>query len=386
MKIVIPMSSKDIHLLPSFLEVQDYLKVLADFPVVLVPSGATAFEAEGAADRLRLFCSSVSVMDVGYQELGQWPQGPNQHWIRTVYALAAAGNNDIWFWNELDCLPNQGDAYQVIKTAHGSGGKLFCGRIVDTPHRDGAGNIIKEKDDVMMMGCGVYPANMQMAPNFGPIAKGFIDGVNGEPFDKFIRWFAAKHGMSHTDAIGDRWNTGNYRLEDGVLKCDALPTEFASRDHSKTDIRNAVVIHGCKDDSLAKLVLDGYFEKSKATVSFAEAPQPVPASTLAAPHPEVTCGEFSALKLRVRRLEDVIESMTVATTMLPPRAITKADAVEQSKPDAIIKLESILKSGKGLRLADFATIANLSKEEARALAETEGYDVGKGSWLFKRAA
>lgn len=386
MKVVIPLSSKDVHLLPSFLEVQERLQALANYPVVLAPSGAVMFDAEGAADRLRLFCSSVTVMDVGYQEMGKWPQGPNSHWIRTVYALGAANNGDIWFWNELDCLPIVRDAYDVIKTAHGSGGKLFCGRIVDTPHRDGAGNIVKEKDDVMMMGCGVYPANIQMAPNFGPIAKGFIDGVNTEPFDKFIRWFASKHGMSHTDAIGDRWNTGNYRVENGALKCDALPTEFTARDHSKTDLKGAVVIHGCKDDSLAKLVLDGFFEK-KDPLSFTEAPATfeVPPSA-----PEVSKEEFAALCNRVTALEQRVHKETTKPVEQEKFHVEQSKS-QESKSEGMPSREQILAlvTPKAKRLSQLMQelgIRIAHAQDFRKHLADNGFDVSEPLKWVKPAA
>jgi hypothetical protein len=145
----------------------------------------------------------------------------------------------------------------------------------------------------MMMGCGIYTHQITQIKNWDVLVKGFLIGTNTEPFDVFMRGWMRQAGWSETNLIGDRWNTQNYR--DGLI-CDPGPTEFKSRDHSKTDVSGACVIHGCKDGSLARLVLEQGVVNIAPPVTMAPAPQPTAAplrnfSTVAAgvPQPPPLC-------------------------------------------------------------------------------------------------
>lgn len=283
MKIVLPVSAFDKHLLSLQVEVMEYHGGLEEFDVVLVPSRTVMSEVEPYLDRLRLIAKSANILDIQYSEAGTWPLGPNKHWVNTVYALDAANKpgepGDCWFWQEMDCwqiLPaykKLADGYARAHAAAKASGKnnFFYGRIVKTPHRTADGRVVHDPegyDDSMMMGCAVYCAGMSKNKIWVPQANalrdwaGMISGMGQPmPWDVELRTFFRNAGWTHTDLIGDRWNTLNYRIEGNTLKCDAGPTPFKNRAHNETDITGAVMIHGVKDDSLAKLILSGTFGK-----------------------------------------------------------------------------------------------------------------------------
>jgi hypothetical protein len=70
-------------------------------------------------------------------------------------------------------------------------------------------------------------------------------------------------------------------MEGGVLRCDAGPSRFNNIAHTGDDLRQAVVVHGCKDDSLAKLVISGQYNPSALPVSVASesVSSPTPVAT-----------------------------------------------------------------------------------------------------------
>ncbi len=197
--------------------------------------------------------SDVTVLPVQFEGQDTWPQSPNLHWVMTMEALRLTGNKDTIFWMELDCDPIATNWADLLETDWRKGRQPFAGKIVPKPSRNAAGAIVYEPDDLMMMGCGMYPFNITQFKNWDTLVKGFLVGTNTEPFDVFMRGWMRQAGWTETDLIGDRWNTINYR--EGLF-CDPGPTEFKYRDHSKTDVSGAVVVHGCKDGSLARLILE----------------------------------------------------------------------------------------------------------------------------------
>lgn len=337
MQIVSPVTTFDLKLLGPQIDVLEYLGGVNDFNVVISPSVEAAPHLEPYIERLRLISNRVDVLRTDYQEAGSWPLGPNKHWVQTVYAMDMLRPNepgDCWFWHELDCWPidpkwayKLSDAYAKGVAAAKAGGKnsYFLGKIVKTPFRTGDGRITHDPegfDDSMMMGCAVYCAGMSKNPFWQAQANslrdwsGSIGGMKQpEAWDLEMRTFFRNSGWTHTDLIGDRWNTINYRVEDGVLKCDAGPTQFKNRSHNETDITGASLIHGCKDESLSKLILDGFFGKkvepvqTMATIFTGHTPTVTTSAGAAKHDPPVALVQTPTQNLRIEALEVKVESM-----------------------------------------------------------------------------
>lgn len=274
MKIVFAVSSGDLHLLEPQTQLQEFHGGLQDFEVFLAPSNDVAATVENHyLERYRMMAKSANILNIQYNEVGSWPHGPNKHWCHTVYALDAQKNRDCWLWYEMDMWSLVPWA-KALQDEYLMGGKRCLGRIVPTPHRDASDRIVYKEDEEMMMGCAIYPAQMTTVPEFQAIAQGLINGpvtalpnVRVDPFDLKLRGFFKKAGWTNSKSIGDRWNTLNYRMEGGNLVCDSGPARFKDMAHHDTDISGALLIHGCKDDSLAKLILSGEFKGEVKSVS-----------------------------------------------------------------------------------------------------------------------
>ncbi len=253
MRIVRPISAHDADLLENSLHLLRHFGRLENHSITFAPAQSVMHLAEEAAASIGDLTSDVTVLPLAFEGEGLWPQSPNLHWTMTMEALRLTGNTDPIFWMELDCDPILINWADLLETDWRKGRQPMCGKIVPKPSRNAAGAIIYEPDDLMMMGCGIYTHQITQIKNWDVLVKGFLTGTNSEPFDVFMRGWMRQAGWSETNLIGDRWNTRNYR--DGLI-CDPGPTEFKSRDHSKTDVSGACVIHGCKDGSLARLVLE----------------------------------------------------------------------------------------------------------------------------------
>lgn len=405
MKLVVPVTSFDLKLLEPFTSVLEYWGGLEDFDILFVPSSAVILEVEPFVDRLRLIAKSANVFNVGYNEAGRWPDGPNRHWAHTVYkmdeAVPAGQAGDCWLWHELDMFAIQAGAYKSIVNKHLQGAKFFTGKVVATPHRDGAGNITYHpngKEDVMMMGCAVYPSGMSKNAEFRAMAEGLVNGsagIAGSPqmngWDVELRYFFKKKGWTHTDLIGDRWNTINYRLEDGKLACDAGPTPFKNRSHNTTDITGAALLHGCKCDSLAKLILSGAFgNKVEAVQIQGWTPQ---AKQEASPAP---LAETSTQTLRISALESKVDSIMEKLDALLSRADTsppkpaQPEQVESPATDEEIlsKVGEFVFDKRCMRLAELSKKIRVDAKRLEPMIEaSEIFTLQKPlKWVKRKAA
>lgn len=255
MKIAIPVSAHDKHLVPALTDCLLKLGGLEEHPVIFFPTPSAKEVAYAAAEKLG---AQTHVLEQDFE--GGAPVACNNHFAAVVYALAAMGNTEPFLWMEADCIPPPG-AYRwpdSLQNEYRMLGQPFMGTVVDTPFNDD-GKLAYREGDQMMMGCGVYPANMERDERTKPLILDLAKPAwmnPREPFDVYLRWAIKVIGRSHTKLICDMWATEKYRLTQEGIVCDSV-------DHGDRVVRargglvskQAVLVHGCKDGSLAKLVL-----------------------------------------------------------------------------------------------------------------------------------
>jgi hypothetical protein len=403
MKIVIPLSSGDWKLLDTQVRLMEFLGGLRGFEVLFAPSNNVSADllASGYIERMQAVCRECKVLPINYTEAGSWPAGPNRHWARTAFALDAMGNKEGWFWMELDCWPVVSNWALRLNEEYVGGQKPFMGRIVPTPHKD---KVIRA-DDQMMMGCAVYRHDLSGSWEFRPILDSMVNGVavtvvgpdKEDPWDLMARGAFKKWGWTATELIGDRWNTMNYRMEGGVLRCDAGPSRFNNIAHTGDDLRPAVCVHGCKDDSLAKLVMSGQYNPSAMPVSVAsQSTSPTPAATSALDGKsllQALCGrtvtdeEFInfrdgveiLIKGEWRQKNEPAPANDPTPTGAPPEA-------KVSPQDVIPRLELLMRDGN-VRVKKLMEISGMDRESITKILDANGYSVaGVSQWIRKKTA
>ena len=268
MKIAIPVSAHDKHLLPDLTECLLKLGGLEEHPVVFFPTPAAKDTAYEHAERL-----GAETYPLTQDFEGGAPVACNRHFASVVFALAKMGNTDPFLWMEADMLPRTPRWADKLFEDYRYGGTPFRGVIVNTPFNVN-GKIAFRDNDQMMMGTGIYPPNMERDERIKPLlldlAKPFSMNPR-EPFDVYLRWPILNIGVPHTELIADMWSTQNYRSTPEGIVCESV-------DHGDRVVRprgglvssKAVLIHGCKDGSLADIILGrGQIPAKAATVEIA---------------------------------------------------------------------------------------------------------------------
>lgn len=390
MRLTIPISRSDLHLLPEFVELHQHLKTAGlNHSLHFVVPQTIQSEAHDAKVSLDGLFESITVHAIDFEPYGGWPFAPNMHFWACSKAMHDNNPSLPWQLVELDCRPIRANAYDVIAAKYASCGAPFFGYVGKTPWRADNGKITKSlygDSDEMMSGCAVYPGNLLDRPQMAGLMADFMKGESSieVPWDMHLRFAMKAEGMAHTELIGNHWNTENYRIEDGRLVSDSRKEHEIFDQHPDWERRecggpvhpDAVMVHGCKDDSLFNLVMSGAIPDASvrpAPVSYA-VPQ------IAAPAP----AQPSASDARIDKIEGMMAQMmammqknSVGSDVVPgepAQGVSLASPHETKTPaDLIVRvLEALPEVGNKLRLGNLCAKLSTKKDAVKAALESSG--------------
>lgn len=376
MKIVVPISRADATRLDNWIECIQKYGGMDSHSIHFIPTHSMTTKAYEAAGKLGSVCKDVRVSPLDMDNEYGWPKAPNWHWYRTAIIMEEL--SVPWFWMELDCLPVRKGWASEIGSAYASSGSPFLGCIVPTPHKDPSGREVESPEgpeDKMMCGCGIYPSNMiarfRDVKQLG-ILEDFTKGAESieNPWDLHLRYVMRRIGMGHTSAIGDHWNTINYRIENSQLICDSKDNHEMG---SSVTVRragvidpSAVVIHGCKDDSLYRLIMGGLDTSTLQPLR----PQAEPEKPKITPESNQ---EVEALKSQLARMEAMMAVLMASKSQPEDLVNIQPKYTKENPPPAEEQIEKLVavigKSKVRLRLAQLSGKTNISQNRIRDLAD-----------------
>lgn len=283
MLFVIPVSRADVHLIKGLTDVMILLGGLQRHSVLFAPAPSVLQQASEEAIRLRGVCERVTVEAVAREPQGDWPLACNIQFRDVVELLDLRGINEPWFFMEADCTPRFAGYPDRLELEYRKRGMPFMGVLRKT------GDVAKKQDgspldnSQYMVGAGIYPPNFkEYSCLYKATGQHAGKDIKPLPFDVRIRHEVGPKCW-HTDLIAHHRSTGNYRMENGKLVCDDYNRQEGNASYAGEISEMAFIVHGCKDGSLAKLVLSGMQETFSGT---AELWQRQPSQTPLAPAPE----------------------------------------------------------------------------------------------------
>jgi hypothetical protein len=261
MNLVIPTSRFDTKLLPDLAKVIKKFGPYKGHRLIVVPTETAVQEAND-------FCASIaSLFDAAVVEpvtlnVEGWPIAPNRMWREIALLMQRKYGQDHWFLMEPDVTPVADLWLQALDTEYKKSGKPYMGCIVPTRHVRRLPDGRTERTTIgehMVGGVAIYPPyaasksvlittlDRQMVWAREPL----------EPYDVRMRFEIVPHAK-HSDSICHRWGTVNYAQDGDTVTCSPSPNNPEGTDHSGPIPAGTLVVHGCKDGSLAKLVLGGW--------------------------------------------------------------------------------------------------------------------------------
>ena len=187
-----------------------------------------------------------------------WPVGPNFYWKWTADLLIKRDNKLPWLWMELDMTPLRTGWADALDIGYRQCKKPFMGNFGDTTVVTGEKKLVKLCKH--LVGAAVYP------PCINEYSKIWthVPEIN-TAWDVLCQWEFVP--LSHeTKLIQFCFRTQNYRKELDVNfparqivigeDTNGFPGEWDF--DNPIDFENAVIMHGCNDGSLARLLYTEY--------------------------------------------------------------------------------------------------------------------------------
>ena len=386
MRIVLPVSPHDRHLLDGWVKIIQHLRCGTQHQLHMVVPLSCEVNAIEAKKELEDYFDSVDIHIMESEPLGGWPIGPNYQFYQAARFMAQTGPNLPWFFCELDCRPIRTHAFDALASRYASSGVPFLGNVSPTPWRSDDGRIVPSlegKDDIMMSGCAIYPGSLINHPICKPLMDDLSKGMESTevPWDLYLRYVQRKLGMSHTDLLANHWNTVNYHMEDGALVCEARPSHevfdqkpnFEQRKCDGAIHPEAVLIHGCKDDSLTELILADAIP-SRLAGSFTSKSK---ASKLP---PVANDAKVEALERQLAEMQAMLKQALGANAQVqkpveaktePEAPIAEAQEEKPAKPSPNDRILGYFAENKGSkrRLGELAIVLGISQSTIRTVVE-----------------
>lgn len=254
--LAILVSGHDHHLLEPNIALLRHLGGLERHNAVFIPTKEVSGHIASAVDGLKTIMNDVKVSPMKETPSEGWPVACNKQFAFTVQTMMGCGTP--WMLWELDCWARFEGWLDAISTEYNQNWrqKPCMGMLEKIRYTEDS--TVKPFGDTCLVGAGaIYPEG------FGKQGRPY--GFNWKfapaqvspaiPYDTYqageLRKFTHK-----TELMQHMWGTVDYRRNAaGELVCSPKADNPPGTDHSGTVRPNAVLIHGCKDDSLAKLIM-----------------------------------------------------------------------------------------------------------------------------------
>ena len=251
MLIVFPVSAADHELVPPLLKVLKKLGPNGKHPALVVSTPTAVASAQNLFEGLKGLFESVDLKVLPTEPLGGWPTACNTHFRETAHLIFDDPNTGSlpWYWFELDNTPLKRGWVDTLQAEYNTAGLPFMGAVHPT-------HFVQSFDDNNeplefaeqghhMVGTGIYPNDLA--------ARSTMLKFLHQPFDVDMQYEIVPHCHA-TNLIQHNWSTGNYKIENKRIVCKSLHAKRSPIDHAQPVDPDAVVLHGCKDGSLAEVI------------------------------------------------------------------------------------------------------------------------------------
>lgn len=258
MKLVIPVSKADRHLIPDFIKSIEMFPAGTEHDVLIIGSKENEEHIVSLEKQIKHLFDTCEKHIIADSMLG-WPMSCNFYFQQACAKLREEEDTDAFLWFELDTVPLKenwldlisfeyyADTTRAVKEKRepmiyfGAKERVYEGRNGELLPESVAGH--------RMAPVGVYSTEVCHAPVLNSLS------MTNRHWTHVIQWYVVKR-MKDSPIIQNNWRTDNYRKENGEIICDSK-SNLAWNIHWNKPINDeAILVHGCKDGSLIKLLLN----------------------------------------------------------------------------------------------------------------------------------
>ncbi len=314
-----------------------------------------------------------------------WPVGPDRMWLWTVRYLDSIGNTQPWLWLEPDACPVQKGWDVKLASAYAEAGKPFFGFTRPINWRSPDGTVTKKEGDNMMLGVAIYPPGMtrdqDVVPLLNDLAHPDAKAHPLEPFDMYLRHHMHRKGVHSTNLIYDRWRTCGYQRDD-FERLECKPVEGEPTAEGGVIPAEALLVHGCKDGSLHRLVIEE--NKLPHIVTLGKGVQVLKEKWTVETEerliPNISVTKENPFDLRVEAVKEQAKKTLVehATKVLK-------DQTFPSPPSEVLQqcVLDVIKAMPAPRLRGVMEQTGLDKAQVKTILPLIGYESNGPGWISK---
>lgn len=258
MKLVIPVSKHDRHLIQDFIKCIEVFPIGTEHDLLIIGSKENEEVIISFEKQIKHLFDRSEIKIIPDTMLG-WPMSCNFYFQQACAHLREDEDSDAFLWFELDTVPTKenwldlisfeyyADTTRAVKEKRdpmiylGSRERVYEGRNGELIPESVAGH--------RMAPVGVYSTEICHAPVLNSLS------MTNRHWTHVIQWYVVKH-MKDCDLIQNNWRTENYRQKDGQIICDSKANLAWDVHWNKPVNEDSILIHGCKDSSLVKLLLN----------------------------------------------------------------------------------------------------------------------------------
>ncbi len=256
-----------------------------------------------------------------------WPLGPNQMFVdASTYCYRY---QDPWYFWEPDCVPMVEGWIDKLEEEFNRQPNKIMGSLVNGGVATSGKNVYQ-----LLVGSAVYPAKFLdycgLAANLCNYNIAYRQaGTIPEPWDVRCRWVFMQNGRN-TDFIKAYWKSCNYQYKGSDLVFfaegpEAQEIQSVTCPDRVVDPR-AIVVHGCKDGSLHRMVIGGL---DKFAIKDELNPQPVVIS------PSKASKTGKTKKTKTQEPDDFIKNLRQLAENLKKPVKKKKKKTEQATVDVV---------------------------------------------------
>jgi hypothetical protein len=249
MLLVIPVTKADQHLAVPLLSLMVKLGGIRPHKILFEFSQTVPGELRKELEELGAQCGEVISRELRSTDERGWPRSANSVFSETaLHVFTEKGYGEpAWYFFELDNTPMCRDWLGQLQTEYNLA-KMPCMGVVNKTFR--GTKELRKQDGNHLVGTAIYPVDLWSRVKLCRHINTLPD-----PFDVAMQWEVVP--MSHdTVLIQHSWGTHKYVKKGARIECKPVTDRPGNGDYANPVSPRAVVVHGCKDSSLAKIVED----------------------------------------------------------------------------------------------------------------------------------